>query len=58
MPLAFIEVKVFGGVSDEVSEKLTKRISDIYETQLQIKKDCIYIKYEGVSQWGWNGNNL
>lgn len=57
-PLAYIEVKAFGTISEDTAQKLTERISEIYETQLKIKKDGIYIKYEEVSKWGWNGNNL
>ncbi len=57
-PLAFIELKIFGKISDDTARKLTERICDLYETQLKIKKDNIYIKYEEVSKWGWNGTNL
>ena len=39
-------------------DKMTKRICEIYETELQIKKDCIYVKYEECYKWGWNGSNF
>jgi hypothetical protein len=26
--------------------------------ELEIQPDCIYVKYEEVSTWGWNGNNF
>ncbi len=56
--IAFVEVKIFGQISSENSEKLTKEICNIYEEVLGIPQNKIYIKYEEVSQWGWNGNNL
>lgn len=58
MPCAFIEVKVFGR-EDQISfAKMTAEICDIYEDVLGIPKDHIYVKYEAVSSWGWNGNNF
>lgn len=56
--LAYIEVKVFGKISADAARSLTERICAIYETHLQIEKDCVYIKYEKVSKWGWNGSNF
>lgn len=57
-PLAFAEVKLFGKASSEAYKKLTKAITDIIGEELGIKPDCIYVKYEEVSIWGWNGNNF
>ncbi|MCI8684562.1 MAG: hypothetical protein HFH50_16640 [Lachnospiraceae bacterium] len=57
-PAAFLEVKVFGGFSDEAANKMTAAICGLYEEELQIKKDRIYVKYEEVSKWGWNGKNF
>lgn len=56
--MAFIEVKVFGKIAEDEAEKLTETICAIYEKHLQIKKECIYIKYEEISKWGWNGSNF
>ena len=55
---AFIEVKLFGKASSEAYEKLTVEICKIYEEELKIPKDKIYVKYEEVSNWGWNGFNF
>lgn len=57
-PAAFIEVKVFGSIPASCLDELTKTICSIYETQLHINKDHIYIKYEEVDKWGWNGGNF
>ncbi|MBW6409490.1 phenylpyruvate tautomerase MIF-related protein [Clostridium weizhouense] len=55
---AFIEVKVFGKASKETFAMLTREISNIYWEELQIPKNKIYIKYEEVENWGWNGSNF
>lgn len=56
--IAFVEVKIFGHASSDHFAKLTEEICNIYEEVLGIPKDKIYVKYEEVSQWGWNGNNF
>lgn len=55
---AFIEVKLFGKAEEEAYRKLTKEICKIYEEELGIPQDKIYVKYEEVSDWGWNGFNF
>lgn len=57
-PTAFVEVKVYGGASATVFEKLTSVICDIYQEELGIPQNRIYVKYEEVENWGWNGSNL
>jgi phenylpyruvate tautomerase PptA (4-oxalocrotonate tautomerase family) len=57
-PLAFVEVKIFGNASEDAYEKLTGAITGILGEELGIQPDCIYIKYEEVSNWGWNGSNF
>ena len=56
--IAFIEVKVFGTVRKPDIENLTSAICNIYEEVLSIPQAQIYIKYEEVSLWGWNGRNF
>lgn len=57
-PAAFVEVKIFGGASREVYEKMTGVISDILQAVLGIGPDRIYVKYEACENWGWNGGNF
>lgn len=57
-PCAMIEIKVFGKIPKEPCEQLTKAVCELYEKELHIKKERIYIKYEEVSQWGWNAVNF
>lgn len=57
-PTAFVEVSVYGGENPEAFEKLTAAITDIFCEVLHMQADRIYIKYNAVSNWGWNGANL
>lgn len=57
-PLAFVEVKLFGKASGDAYNKLTGEITRILNDELNIQADCIYVKYEEVSTWGWNGSNF
>ncbi len=57
-PTAFVEVKVFGSENRTAFSALTAEICNIFQEVLDIPTDHIYIKYEAVSNWGWNGNNL
>ena len=57
-PMAFVEVKVFGQENPAAFEKMTAEITKIFGEVLGIAGDHIYIKYEAVSNWGWNGGNF
>ncbi len=56
--MAFVEVKLFGKASGEAYNRLTAAISEILHQELDISPAQIYVKYEEVSNWGWNGNNF
>lgn len=55
---AFIEVKIFGKSNKDAYDALTAEICNIYEKELDIPQDKIYVKYEEVANWGWNGKNF
>ncbi|WP_172679092.1 phenylpyruvate tautomerase MIF-related protein, partial [Clostridium paraputrificum] len=55
---AFVEIKVFGRASKEAFDKVTSEVCKIYEEELGIPQNKIYIKYEEVENWGWNGKNF
>lgn len=55
---AFIEVSVFGNASPSAFDALTGAICEIFESELKIPKNRIYVKYQEISNWGWNGTNL
>ena len=56
--IAFIEVKIFGKADSQSYENLTKAICTIYEEELEIPSDKIYITYEEVKTWGYSGFNF
>lgn len=55
---AFVDVSVYGGATPQVFDKLTGEICRIYESELGIPKNRIYVKYQEIPNWGWNGGNL
>jgi phenylpyruvate tautomerase PptA (4-oxalocrotonate tautomerase family) len=56
--IAFIEVKIFGKSTSDAYLALTKKITEIISEELSVEADKIYVKYEEVSVWGWNGMNF
>ena len=58
VPIAFIEVKIFGGASGSEYSQLTAEITKITSEVLKISPDQIYVKYEEVEYWGYNGHNF
>jgi len=57
-PIAFVEVKVFGKENPSAFNALTAEICKIFNEVVGIAPDHIYIKYEAVANWGWNGGNF
>ena len=55
---AFVEVKIFGTASSDVLNKVTSQICQLYKDELDINPSAIYVKYEFVDHWGWNGSNF
>lgn len=57
-PIAFVEVKLFGSATSQEYAQLTERITQILSDTLGIAPDHIYVKYEEVEYWGYNGHNF
>lgn len=57
-PAAFVEVKIFGKAPDSAYEALTAEITKILGRELGVGAKRIYVKYEEVQHWGWNGGNF
>lgn len=55
---AFVAVSLFGNASSEAYNEMTAEICRIYEEQLGIPGNAVYITYSGVGDWGWNGRNF
>lgn len=57
-PMAMVDVSVFGSENPSAFSKLTGEICDIFKDVLKISPDHVYVKYQAVSNWGWNGGNF
>lgn len=55
---AFVEVKIFGGANSRIYDQMTAEICHIYGEELGIPAECIYVTYQEITDWGWNGGNL
>ena len=55
---AYVSVSLFGDANSSACEKMTSRICEIYEEELGIPGNLIYVTYHGVHDWGWNGRNF
>ena len=54
---AFGEVKLFGSVDKSSADKFTAAYCEIM-SKLGIPSGRVYVRYEGGSDWGWNGANF
>ena len=55
---AFVSVQLFGNTNSDACSKMTAKICDIFKKELDIPEDAIYVTYQGIKDWGWNGNNF
>ena len=56
--IAMIDVALYGRSNDAAYNKFTAQICEIFGEVLQIPANQIYVKYEEVEHWGWNGGNF
>ncbi len=54
--IAFVEVKIYGKAAKPACDKLTAAITGILAQELGVEQ--VYIKYEEVGIWGFNGSNF
>lgn len=57
-PVAYVQIQLFGSSNEETCAKMTKTVCKIFQEELGISPEHIYVKYEFVDVWGWNGENL
>ena len=57
-PAAFVEVQVYGKINPSAADNLTAELCLLIQGELGIPQSRIYVKYEEVALWGWNGNNF
>ncbi|MBQ7336405.1 MAG: hypothetical protein IJW92_08040 [Clostridia bacterium] len=58
IPAAMVQVQLFGAAEAETCNQMTKAICKIFKEELNIAPDHVYVKYESVEHWGWNGENF
>lgn len=55
-PLAFVDVKTYGNPNN--SNAMTHELTKIINEELGIDSSRIYVSYQGINDWGYNGNNF
>lgn len=56
--IAYVDVKVYGRNDASSYNNLTKEITSILQSELDINPNNIYISYSEYLNWGWNGHNF
>ena len=55
---AFVDVKLYGKATSDACNQMTGEICRINEEELGIPKVNIYVTYQSIADWGWNGANF
>jgi phenylpyruvate tautomerase PptA (4-oxalocrotonate tautomerase family) len=55
---AYVAVRLFGNASSDAYDKMTSAICNIYEEELGIPSNNVYVSYIGTNDWGWSGRNF
>ena len=55
---AFVGVSLFGNSTPDRYEKMTAEICRILERETGADPARIYVTYQGIGDWGWNGSNF
>lgn len=55
---AYVGVKLFGKPSAGDCEKMTAAVCELLSDELGIDGSRVYVTYQGIADWGWNGGNF
>lgn len=55
---AYVSVSLFGNSTSAAYEQMTAKICDILEEELGIPGNKVYVTYQGVKDWGFDGRNF
>ena len=55
---AYVSVSLFGNAAPADYDKMTGLICSLYENELGIPGNAVYVTYHPISDWGWNGHNF
>ncbi len=53
---AMISLQQFGAPSKNAFNAITKRLCDYLEKELGIEGSHVYVTFECINDWGWNGS--
>jgi len=57
-PAAMVEVSVLGSVDPSAASDMTSQVTESVERIFGIPASRIYVKYQPIEEWGWNGSNF
>ena len=57
-PCAICHVKLYGAATGQAYNRLTAELTGILHDELGLDPDRIYVTYEEIENWGWNGGNF
>lgn len=57
-PAAMVELKTFGELEAGLYDMLTRELCASLPPLLHVPADRLYVVYEPISRWGWNGGNF
>ena len=49
---------VYGKLQSGACDTMTAKICDILQEELGIPGSAVYVTYQGIDDWGWNGRNF
>lgn len=55
---AYVSVSLYGAATSDDYNKMTGELCRIFEKELGIPGNAVYVTYHGVKDWGWNGQNF
>lgn len=58
IPIAMVEVKLFGSAEAEACRRMTDIICRLFQEELKIPAEYVYVNYTFSDTWGWNGENF
>ena len=57
-PCVMVQVSLFGSADASAYDRMTASLCEKLRLALNVPENRIYIKYEEVSHWGWNGSTF
>lgn len=55
---AYVSVSLFGNLRPSDCEKMTAAVCELLKAELGINGASVYVTYQGIENWGYNGSNF